>query len=121
MKNKLMEVIWMGDSRKSILKFPIDVKKTIGHVLYFAQRGDRHPNIKMMRGLGGGVYEIIEDHRSGTYRAIYTVQYEKRVYVLHAFQKKSKSGIATPLLDIEVVKKRLKGLKEIENDRKNRL
>ena len=118
MKNKLKVVIWMGDSRKSILKFPLEVKKTIGHVLYFAQRGDRHPDIKMMRGLGSGMYEILEDHRSGTYRAIYTVQYADRVYVLHAFQKKSKSGITTPLADIDLVKKRLKQIKEIKNDKK---
>jgi phage-related protein len=61
-------------SRKCISKFPIEVKRTIGHALYFAQVGDRHPQTKMMKGLGSGVYEIFEDHRSGTFRAVYTIK-----------------------------------------------
>jgi phage-related protein len=111
------EVIWIGDSRKRISKFPMGVKRAIGHALYFAQRGAHHPDSKIMKGLGSGLYEIVENHREGTFRAIYLVRYLKRIYILHAFQKKSKSGIRTPQEDIELIKKRLKLVMEIENDK----
>jgi len=110
------KVIWLGDSRKRISKFPIEVKRTIGHALYFAQAGDHHPHTKIMKGLGSGVYEIFEDHRKGTFHAIYTIKFSEKIYVLHAFQKKSKAGIKTPKEEIDVIEKRLKLAKEIEND-----
>lgn len=113
--HKLREVVWLGDSRKCISKFPIEVKRTIGHALYFAQMGDHHPRTKMMKGLGSGVYEIFEDHRNGTFRAVYTIKISEKIYVVHAFQKKSKSGIKTPMEDIDLIKKRLKLIKEIQN------
>jgi phage-related protein len=70
----------------------------------------------MMKGLGSGVFEILEDSRDGTFRVAYTVKYLDRIYVLHAFQKKSKSGIKMPLEDIDLIKKRLKLIKEMENE-----
>jgi len=70
----------------------------------------------MMKGLGSGVYEILEDYKSDTYRAVYTVKFESRIYVLHAFQKKSKSGIKTPKEDVDLIKSRIKMAKELENE-----
>ncbi len=116
MKSFIKQIIWVGDSKKCIQEFPEEVKKAIGHYLYFAQCGDHHPHIKTLKGLGGKMYEVYEDHRSGTYRAIYMAQIELRIYVLHAFQKKSKSGISTPKKDIELVKARLKFVKGLKNE-----
>jgi len=109
------DLIWIGRTKKVISNFPIEVKRIIGHALYFAQAGARHSRTKMMKGLGCGVYEVIEDHRGDTYRAVYTVKFEKNVYVLHAFQKKSKSGIKTPKEIINTITKRLKQVREKEN------
>ncbi len=111
----IKELRWVGNSRKCMLKFPNDVKRTFGHALYFAQKGDKSPHTKMLKGLGTGVHEIISDHKSDTYRAIYTVQFKKHIYVLHAFQKKSKSGIKTPKEDIDLIKLRIKKVKELKN------
>jgi len=81
----------------------------MGYALYQAQLGLKAPLAKPLRGFGGaGVLEIVEDHRGDTYRAVYTVKFSDFVYVLHAFQKKSKKGIATPKPDIDLIKKRLK-------------
>jgi phage-related protein len=81
--------------------------------LYQAQIGRRAPSAKPLRGLGGaGVLEIVEDHQTDTYRAVYTVKFSDLIYVLHAFQKKSKKGIATPKPDIDLIKKRLRVAEE---------
>lgn len=57
---------------------------------------------------GAGVLEIIEDDPGGTYRAVYTIKFKEAVFVLHVFQKKSKSGIATPKPDLDIIRERLK-------------
>lgn len=91
------------------MALPISVRKFFGHALDFAQRGDRHDAAKALKGFGGsGVLEIVEDDAGGTYRAVYTVRFAEAVFVLHCFQKKSKSGIATPKEDIEIIRARLK-------------
>ena len=107
---------WLGNSKKSLREFPYEVKQACGHALYVAQQGVKSPDAKIMKGLGSGIYEIIEDHRSDTYRAVYTVKYENYIYVLHAFQKKSKSGIKTPKKDVDLIKLRIKQAKELENE-----
>lgn len=91
-----------------MLAFPDAVKEGIGIALSVAQFGGKHPNAKPWQGQGPGVFEIVEDSRSGTYRAVYTVRFMGTVYVLHAFQKKSPSGIRTPKRDIEMVARRLR-------------
>lgn len=100
---------WIASSRADLRKFPEDVLKEMGHSLHLVQLGEK-PNIaKPLRGLGGaGVLEIVAGHESGTYRAVYTVRFAEVVYVLHAFQKKSKRGIATPQSDVELIKRRLR-------------
>ncbi len=81
----------------------------MGFALYLAQMGSQHPSTKALKGFGGGsVVEIIDDHRGDTFRTVYTVQFEEAVYVLHAFQKKSKQGRKTPQQDINLVHDRLK-------------
>lgn len=110
-KNK--KVIWIGDSKERLKEFPEDVQKGIGYALGFAQRGETHPHAKLLKGLGSGVFEIIENSNSGTYRAIYVVQLSNELYVLHVFQKKSKKGIETPQKEINLIKERLKRAKEL--------
>lgn len=85
----------------------------MGYALYQAQVGRKAPSAKPLAGFGGaGILEIVEDHQTDTYRAVYTVKFSELVYVLHAFQKKSKKGIATPKPDIDLIKKRLRVAEE---------
>lgn len=91
------------------MALPMCVHKFFGHALDFAQRGEQHVAAKVLKGFGGaGVLEIIEDNQGGTYRAVYTIKFKEAVFVLHVFQKKSKSGIATPKPDIDIIRERLK-------------
>ena len=102
-------LVWVGSSKKDLMTLPLDVRKFFGHALDFAQRGDRHDAAKPLKGFGGaGVLEVIEDDAGGTYRAVYTVKFAQAVFVLHCFQKKSKSGIATPKGDMDIIRARLK-------------
>jgi phage-related protein len=90
------------------MTFPEEVIHAMGLALLRVQYGDTPPSVKPLRGFGGGgVLEIIEDEERNTYRAVYTVRFRTRVYVLHAFQKKSKHGIATPTVEIGLIRKRL--------------
>jgi phage-related protein len=100
-------LIWIGDSLEAVRSFPAAVKDEIGVALYRAQLGGKHAQAKPLRDIGPGVLEVVSDHRGDTFRAVYTVKLAGRVYVLHAFQKKSKTGIATPKAEIEMIKKRL--------------
>jgi phage-related protein len=87
-------------------RFPDKVKRDIGYALHFAQSGTKHPSAKPLRGFGSGVFEVVEAYDGNTYRAVYVVRFREAVYVLHAFQKKSKSGIKTPQKDIELIRQR---------------
>lgn len=85
----------------------------MGYALYLAQVGDKHPDAKPLKGFGGaGVVEAIDDFASDTYRAVYTVRFSNAVYVLHAFQKKSRHGIATPKYEMETIRARLRRAEE---------
>jgi phage-related protein len=102
-------VFWIGSSYKGFRAFPDFVQDEMGFALYQAQIGEKHRNSKPLKGFGGaGVLEIVTDHVGDTYRAVYTVKFATAVYVLHAFQKKSKSGIKTPTEDLEMIQRRLK-------------
>ena len=104
---------WIGSAKEDLLSFPGEVISEIGHALYVAQMGGKHSAAKPLKGFGGAsVLEIVEDHDGETYRAIYTVRFAEVVYVLHAFQKKSKKGISTPVREIEKVKARLRWAEE---------
>lgn len=90
----------------------------MGYALYRAQGGKEHGSAKALKGFGGrSVLELIEDHEGGTYRAVYTVKFSTGIYVLHAFQKKSRKGIATPKQDMDLIEKRLKDAETLHQAR----
>jgi phage-related protein len=101
--------LFVGSSRKDLKRFPAKVKNRIGYALNEVQEGGEPPAAKALKGFGGRtVLELVDDFDSDTYRAVYTVRFAGVVYVLHAFQKKAKKGIATPSEDIDLVKSRLR-------------
>jgi phage-related protein len=109
---KIKSIVWIGSSRRDLKAFPAEVRDVMGYALYQAQLGTKSPAAKPLAGFGGaGVLEIVEDFQTNAYRAVYTVKFSESVYVLHAFQKKSKKGIATPKAEVDLIKKRL-GLAE---------
>lgn len=110
MTEKRRPLFWEGSSKKDFKEFPIPVQKDMGVALFVVQLGRMPDSSKPWKGLGSGVYELVEDHRGDTFRAVYTVRVGDAVHVLHAFQKKSKSGIATPQPDVDLVEKRLKAV-----------
>jgi phage-related protein len=102
-------VEWIASSRDDLREFPKDVRRVMGQAIDDAENGDEHPSAKALKGFGGrGVLEIVDDFDGDTYRAVYTVKFGGVIYVLHAFQKKSKKGIATPQRDIDLIRARLK-------------
>lgn len=103
---------WVASAKRDLDAMPEEVKDVFGHAIDLAQAGGKHVDAKPLTGFGSaGVLEVVEDFRSGTYRAVYTVKFAGWVYVLHCFQKKSKSGIKTPREDIELIDARLKAAK----------
>ena len=113
----LKPVIWVGSSRNNLRGFPDAVQDHIGYALYVAQRGDKHRDAKVLTGFGSaGVVEIVADYRGDTFRAVYTMRYAGALYVLHAFQKKSKTGRATPQRDLELIKHRLREAERIAKE-----
>jgi phage-related protein len=114
----LKPVIWVGTSLRDLREFPSPVQDHVGYALYVAQRGGKHQDAKVLSGFGGsGVLEVIKDYRGDTFRAVYTLRYAGTVYVLHVFQKKSKSGRQTPRRDIELIKQRLREAEQIARGR----
>ena len=112
------EVIFVASAQEDLRAFPDDVKHVMGFALYEAERGGKHPAAKPLKGFkGAGVLEILDDHDGDTYRVVYTVRLEDELYVLHAFQKKSKTGIATPKHDLELIAKRLAIAERIHAER----
>jgi phage-related protein len=101
-------LFWEGDSKKVFKMFPVTVQKDMGVALFLAQIGGMAPSAKPWKGLGSGIFELVEDHRGDTYRAVYLVRMADSIHVLHAFQKKSKSGVKTPRTDTELIEQRMK-------------
>lgn len=115
----LKPVLWLGSSRRDVRAFPEPVQDHIGYALYVAQCGGKHRDTKILTGFGGaGVVEVITDYRGDTFRTVYTLRYAGAVYVLHAFQKKSKTGRETPKQEIELIKQRLREAEQIAQERK---
>jgi phage-related protein len=107
MEEQIRPVVWLGSSRADLRATPEEVRRDIGQALYAAQQGVTDPAAKPLKGfVGARVMEIVERHRGDAYRAVYTAHFENAVYVLHVFQKKSKTGIATPRHEIELIRKR---------------
>jgi phage-related protein len=108
-RETLKPLDFIGSSREELKEFPGEVKQDIGYALFEAQKGQKSEAAKPLKGFGSaGVLEIIERFDGDTYRAVYTVKFREVVYVLHCFQKKSKSGVKTPQQDIELIRRRLK-------------
>ncbi len=105
-------LFWVASAKADLLEFPGPVKDGIGVALSVAQFGGKHPQAKPWKGEGPGVLEVVENHSGNTYRAIYTVRFERAVYVLHAFQKKSPTASKTAKTDIELIGRRLKAAQE---------
>lgn len=100
---------WVGSAKRDLDGMPEDVQDVFGHAIDLAQAGGRHPDAKALSGFGSaGVLEVIADFQGDTFRAVYTIKFAGWVYVLHCFQKKSKSGIKTPKEDLDLIKTRLK-------------
>ena len=113
-------VRWIASSRKDVRSFPPPVRNEIGHALYTAQKGETDPAAKPLKGFGGRhVLEIVTDHRGDTWRSVYTVRFEGAVCVLHAFQKKSKKGIATPKKELDLIRQRLAEAERDYRERQN--
>ena len=106
-------VDFIGSSREDLREFPDEVKQDMGYALFEAQKGRTSEAAKPLRGFGGaGILEIIERFDGNTYRAVYAVKFREVVYVLHCFQKKSKSGIKTPQQEINLIRRRLRVAEE---------
>lgn len=106
-------LFWVASSREDLKEFPQEVRQVFGQALFDAQTGRKHPDAKPLKGFGGaGVLEIVESLDGNAYRAVYTIKFSGVVYVLHAFQKKSKSGIKTPIEEIKKIRSRLKDAEE---------
>lgn len=102
-------LFWIGSAKQDLMAFPGDVKELFGYALHLAQHGEKHIDAKPLKGFGGAkTLEIIEDHQSDTYRAVYTVKFKSNVYVLHCFKKKSKKGSSTPKPEMDLIRTRLK-------------
>jgi phage-related protein len=110
MPEKLLH--WLGTSKRDFLAFPEAVRSEMGYGLGLAQLGGKHPKAKPWKGEGPGLFELVESYDGDAYRAVYTVQFRDVVYVLHAFQKKSPSGIRTAKTDIDLVSARLKAARQ---------
>jgi phage-related protein len=110
---KLKPIRWVGTAKAELHAFPDAVRKAVGAALTSAQLGGKHPSAKPLKGFGGaGVLEIVDDFDGDTYRAVYSVRFAGVLYVLHAFQKKSRKGIETPKSDIDLIKVRLRFAEE---------
>lgn len=104
---------WFAGSKDELLAFPEAVRREMGYALYVAQSGGKHESAKLFKGYGSGIYEIVSSYNTNAYRAIYVACYEDAIYVICAFQKKSKTGIKTPRRNLAVIEDRLKRLRAL--------
>jgi phage-related protein len=115
--SRLKPLHWVGNCKRDLLALPEDVVDVFGYALYLAQIGKKHEQAKALKGFGSaGVLEIVEDWQRNSYRAVYTVRFERAVFVLHVFQKKAKRGIATPKADLDLIRERLKAAEEASRE-----
>lgn len=110
---KLRTVVWLGNSKKTLLSFPNEVVRRIGFKLQLMQSGSIPTDVKPFKGVGSGVFEIAIKYDRDAYRCVQALQLRDTIYVLHVFQKKSKRGIATPKQDVDLIKQRYNDAKEL--------
>ncbi len=106
---------WIGTSRSDLKALPEEVQDEIGYGLHQAQSGLMPDIAKPLKGFSG-VIELVSNYDKNTYRAVYATKLGDKIYVLHAFQKKSKTGIKTPKEDIELIKRRLQKAKQLAGE-----
>jgi phage-related protein len=112
----LRPVVWLGNSKKSLREFPDGAQKLLGDELQLIQFGGIPKDAKPFKGVGSGVLELALRYVSDAYRVVLAVQIGRRIYVLHAFQKKSKKGIETPKRDVDLIKKRYAEAQELARE-----
>lgn len=112
---QMRPIVWVGDSKRKLTEFPRDVQRDIGFALQIAQGRSTHITAKPLRGFSS-VYEIVSNYARDTYRAVYVVNLNDTIYVLHCFQKKSKQGIKTPKKEIDLIRSRLNRAKELAQE-----
>lgn len=110
------KIVWLGNSLKSIVEFPDGAKKLIGDELQFIQFGGMPKDAKPFKGVGSGVIEIAVKFNKDAFRCVQAVQLGEIIYVLHAFQKKSSTGIKTAKKDVDLIKQRYHEAKELAKD-----
>jgi phage-related protein len=108
----MRRVSWLKAAWRDFEDFPEKVQRQIAYGLDRAAEGGKADSAKPLHGLEGGVFEIVADDRSGTYRAVYALKIGEDIWVVHAFQKKSVRGIRTPQREIDLIRERIKRLKE---------
>ena len=101
-------LFWVASAKRDLLAFPEQAVDDFGYALGLVQMGGLPPSAKPWKGEGPGVFEIVEEHKGDAFRVAYTVRFQKAVYVLHCFQKKSPSGVRTAKTDIDLIGERLK-------------
>jgi phage-related protein len=112
------QLVWVGSSLDDLRAFPEEVRQVMGFALFEAQVGGKHVAAKPLRGFkGAGVLEVVDDFDGDTFRAVYTVRFTDVVYVLHAFEKKSKKGISTPQRDMNLIQDRLRMARQLHDAR----
>ncbi len=116
-ESHIKPVVWVGDTLKRIKLFPPEVRQVIGSALFDVQKGTKPPQAKPLKGIASGVLEIVTRFDTDTYRTVYAVQIGQRVYVLHAFMKKSPKGAKMAKLDVDMIKRRYKEAVEIEKEK----
>jgi phage-related protein len=112
----MKEIEWIGSSLEDLKKFPDEVKDEVGYALYIVQLGQYSNKIKRLTEIDNGVMEIVSDFDKNAYRVVYATKIGNTIYVLHSFQKKSKSGISIPKKDKQLIEKRLKDAKRLESE-----
>ena len=106
---RMRAIHWVASSKKDLKEMPLKIRERFGFGLYQVQLGRRPENSKILRGFGSSnVSELITEIEDGTFRAVYTIEFENAIFVLHVFQKKSKSGIETPKKEKELINNRIK-------------
>jgi phage-related protein len=106
------QISWIKAARKDFEEFPEDVQSDVFDALTLAAEGGKSDKAKPFKGVDGGVFEIALRYRGDAFRALYAVKIGADIWVVHAFQKKSKAGIKTPQMEIDLIRERLKRLKE---------
>ena len=122
MSDSLKPIRFVGSALGALKRFPAAVRQNMGYALYLAQKGEKSGSAKPLKGIaaGAGVLEVTDDHDGNAYRAVYTVRFEGVVYVLHAFQKKSKRGVKTPKQTIDLIRGRYEEARRDYEARKTR-